>query len=94
LLHPCQTASELQTQLTIGSSAEHAVLENKRADKMLKVYLGRCTGSRKPGSTHCSIVEALAVSNDIRHQHQLSLSKALYVNVDGQRLEKKIEQAQ
>jgi len=62
------------------------VLENKRADKMLKVYLGRCTGSRKPGSTHCSIVEALAVSNDIRHQHQLSLSKALYVTVDSQRL--------
>ncbi len=33
-------------------------------------------------------MEALAVSNDIRHQHQLSLSKALHVNVDGQRLEK------
>ena len=48
---------------------------------MLKAYLGRCTGSRKPGSTHCSIVEALAVSNDIRNQHQLSLSKALHVTV-------------
>jgi len=31
-------------------------------------------------------MEALAVSNDIRHQHQLSLSKALYVTVDSQRL--------
>ncbi len=35
---------------------------------------------------HGSIVEALAVSNDIRHQHQLSLGKALYVTVHYQRL--------